>query len=431
MAAALIGTAVLLLLIFLRVPIALALGVVGFVGFWQLTGWRPAFALLGQTLRDSALSYSLVVIPLFILMGNFLTGAGLSRALYHAAYVFVGHRRGGLAVSTVLACGGFSAVCGSSLATTATMGQVAMPSMRAYGYDDRLAAGVIAAGGTLGILIPPSVILIIYGLMTETHIGKLFAAGLLPGLVGMALYWGVIWLQATVDPAMGPRGERSDWPRRLAALRQIWGVALLIVVVLGGIYGGFFTPTEAAGVGAFFAFVFAVASRGMGFSDILEVLVETAKTTAALFAVLIGAMMFAQFINFSGMHRTLLGFVDSLDVAPVVIILLIVLLFLILGCVLESLSMILLTVPILFPVVVGLGYDPIWFGILVVIAVEVGLITPPIGINIFVLKSVVRDLGTGTAFRGVLPFWAADIVRLGLLVAFPGMALMLPHWFFG
>lgn len=430
MEAALLGTGVLLALIFLRVPIALALGVVGFVGFWQLTGWRPAFALLGQTLRDSALSYSLVVIPLFILMGNFLTSAGLSRALYQAAYAFVGHLRGGLAVSTVVACGGFSAVCGSSLATTATMGQVAMPSMRAYGYDDRLAAGVIAAGGTLGILIPPSVILIIYGLMTETHIGKLFAAGLVPGLVGMGLYWAVIWVQTALNPAAGPRGERSSWTMRLAALRDVWGVALLILVVLGGIYAGFFTPTEAAGVGAFFAFVFALAGRRMGLGGIIAVLVETAKTTAALFAVLIGAMMFAQFINFSGMHRVLLDFVDGLDVAPVVIILLIVALYLILGCVLESLSMILLTVPILYPVVVGLGYDPVWFGILVVVAVEVGLITPPIGINIFVLKSVVRDLATGTAFRGVMPFWAADLARLGLLVAFPGMALILPQWFF-
>ena len=430
MTAALTGFAALFALIFARVPIALALGLVGVVGFAALTDWRPAVALTGQTVRDSTLAYSLSVIPLFILMGNFLSHGGLSAALYRAAYAFVGRFRGGLAIATILACGGFSALCGSSLATTATMGKVAMPSMREFRYDDSLAAGAIAAGGTLGILIPPSVILVIYGIITETHIGKLFAAGLIPGLIGIVLYAAAISVETALDPGKGPRGPQTDWPARLLALRDVWGVALLIFVVIGGIYGGFFTPTEAAGVGAFFAFLFALWKGDMTWSQVVETLIETARTTAALFAVLIGAMLFAQFVNFSGVHTSLLAFVNGLDVAPIGIVVLIVLIYLVLGCVLESLSMILLTVPLFFPIVTGLGYDPVWFGILVVIVVEIGLITPPIGVNVFVLKSVVPDLATGTIFRGVTPFWIADVVRVAIVVAFPGVAMFLPELLF-
>ena len=430
MIAALTGFGALLALIFARVPIALALGTVGVVGFAILTDWRPAMALVGQTVRDSTLSYSLSVIPLFILMGNFLSFAGLSRALYRAAYSFVGHLRGGLAIATVLACGGFSALCGSSLATTATMAKVAMPSMREYRYDDRLATGAIAAGGTLGILIPPSVILVIYGIITETHIGKLFAAGLVPGIVALALYSAAIAYITWRNPEMGPRGDRQDWAERLRALRDVWGVALLILVVIGGIYGGIFTATEAAGVGAFFGFLFAVTKGGMRLPQVLEVLRETARTTAALFAVLIGAMLFAQFVNFSGVHSVLLSWVEGLDVAPLTIITLIVAIYLVLGCLLESLSMILLTVPLFFPIVVALGYDPVWFGIVVVIAVEIGLITPPVGVNVFVLKSVARDVPTGTIFKGVFPFWIADLVRVAIVVLLPGLVMFLPNWLY-
>lgn len=430
MIAALTGFGALLALIFARVPIALALGTVGVVGFAMLTDWRPAMALVGQTMRNSTLSYSLSVIPLFILMGNFLSFAGLSRALYRSAYSFVGHFRGGLAIATVLACGGFSALCGSSLATTATMAKVAMPSMREYRYDDRLATGAIAAGGTLGILIPPSVILVIYGIITETHIGKLFAAGLVPGILALALYTAAIAYMTWRSPDMGPRGERQGSLERLHALRDVWGVALLIVVVIGGIYGGFFTATEAAGVGAFFGFLFAITKGGMRLPQVVEVLRETAQTTAALFAVLIGAMLFAQFVNFSGVHATLLAWVEGLDVAPLTIIALIVAIYLVLGCLLESLSMILLTVPLFFPIVVALGYDPVWFGIVVVIAVEIGLITPPVGVNVFVLKSVAPDVPTGTIFRGVFPFWIADLVRVAIVVLLPGMVMFLPNWLY-
>ena len=430
MTAALLGFAALFALIFARLPIALALAIVGTLGFAQLTAWRPAFALVGQTVRDSTLAYSLSVIPLFILMGNFLSHAGLSRELYRAAYVFVGHLRGGLAIATIVACGGFSALCGSSLATTATMGKVAMPAMREFGYDDRLAAGAIAAGGTLGILIPPSVILVIYGIVTETHIGKLFAAGLIPGLLGVLLYSVAVSAQTRFDPAAGPPGPREGWGARMTALRGVRGMAALIAVVVGGIYGGFFTPTEAAGIGAFLGFLFALGRGGMGMAQVVEVLAETARTTAALFAVLIGAMLFAQFVNFTGVHATLLAWVEGLDVAPLAVIAVIVAIYLLLGCVLESLSMILLTVPLFFPIVTGLGYDPVWFGILVVIVVEIGLITPPIGINIFVLRSVVPDVATGAVFRGVVPFLAADVVRVSLVVLFPGLAMLLPNLLF-
>lgn len=425
---ALTGFGILLLLIFLRVPIALAMGSVGLVGFAYLSNfnWTPALSMAARNTIDITQEYSLSVIPLFILMGNFVTRAGLSHELYRASNAFLGHRRGGLSMATVVACGGFSAICGSSLATAATMAKVAMPPMRKYGYSDALATASIAAGGTLGILIPPSVILVIYGVLTEQSIRELFAAGFIPGMLGVLLYLAAVYYTVWRDPTAGPRGDIQTFAQKMEALAGVWGTLALFIVVMGGIYAGVFTPTEAAGVGAGGAFVIALSRKRLTFRVLLEILAETAVTTTTLFTVLIGALIFANFINRAGLPDELLSFVSGLDIAPMAIIFVILLIYIVLGCVLESLSMLLLTVPMFFPLVQSLGFDLVWFGIVVVIVTEISLITPPVGLNIFVLSSVLPDVKTGTIFKGVTPFWFADIVRLTLIVLIPALSLWLP-----
>ena len=427
MTAALIAFAAMLILSFLGMPIAFSMGLVGFAGFALANSLPAALSMIGSVTYETGMSYSLSVIPLFVLMGNFVTKAGLSEELYDASYAFLGHRRGGLSMATILACGGFGAICGSSLATAATMAKVAMPSMRRFGYSDALAAGSIAAGGTLGILIPPSVIMIIYGFLTETSIGALFAAGILPGLVAIACYLGAVVVTTRLDPAAGPPGERYDARRRLRALAGVWQVLLLFAIVMGGIYGGVFTPTEAAGIGATGGFLFLVLRRGLQPRLLMEVLRDSAETTAMIFAVLIGALVFSNFISVTGMSEALRDSVTGLPVPPVVIILGIVAIYVALGCVLESISMILLTVPIFYPLVSELGYDLVWFGIIVVVVTEISLITPPVGMNVFVLRAVLTDVPTTTIFRGVIPFIYADIVRIAILIAFPVVSLWLPR----
>jgi tripartite ATP-independent transporter DctM subunit len=368
------------------------------------------------------------VIPLFILMGNFVVRARLSEELYQAAYAFLGHLRGGLAMSTVIASGGFGSICGSSIATAATFSKVAYPSMRRFGYKDSLAAGSIAGGGTLGILIPPSVIMVIYGIMTETSIGKVFIAGILPGLVSTALLClAVAWITWR-DPAAGPPGERSGWRERGRAVRHVWPVVLLFVLVIGGIYGGVFTATEGAGIGAGGAFLFALARRALTWRVLVEVLVESARTTSMLFMILIGALIFANFINYTTMPADLKSFVIQFGVHPVLVIVAICAVYVVLGTAMEELSMILLTVPLFFPVVTGIGYDAVWFGIVVVVVVQIGLISPPVGMNIFVVKNLIRHLSIGTVFRGVTPFFVAQVCLLAILVAFPALALYLPRF---
>ena len=433
-----IGFAALLVLVFLRMPIAFAMGLVGFAGFGYLTGWKPSLAMVGTLVSETALSYGLSVVPLFILMGNLVSRAGLSGELYSASHAFLGHRRGGLSMATIVACGGFSAICGSSLATAATMSKVAMPPMRRYGYSDSLASASIAAGGTLGILIPPSVILVIYGLMTETSIRELFAAGFIPGLIGVLFYLGAVQWVVWRRPEEGPRAERTPWRGRLAALGGVWGTLLLFVLVMGGIYGGLFTPTEAAGIGAGGAFLIALARGALTWRSLLEVLTDSARTTAMLFTVLIGALIFSNFVNRGGLPDGLLSLVAGYDLPPLAVIAIILAIYLVLGCVFESLSMLLLTIPIFFPVVQGLGYAGlgeeailVWFGIIAVVVTEISLITPPVGLNVFVLSGVLKDVRTSTVFKGVTPFWCADIGRLALLVAFPALSLALPRLFYG
>jgi C4-dicarboxylate transporter DctM subunit len=413
-------------LVFARVPIAFAMAAVGTLGFVAERGWEPAIAIVGEKARRAALNDDLAVVPLFILMGVFVGRAGLSEKLYAASNAFLGHLRGGLAMATVVACGGFSAICGSSLATAATMAKVAMPSMRRYGYNDRLAAGAIAAGGTLGILIPPSVILVLYGIMARQDVGKLFAAGILPGILGVLCYLGAVRYVVARRPAYGPVGERTSWAGRWKAMSQVWGVAALFVLVIGGIYLGVFTPSEAGGIGAFGAFLFAVLGRQLNWSRLFGILAETAVTASMLFFVLIGALIFADYINETDMPNQLADLIKELDVQPMVVMLVILLIYLGLGCVFESLSMLLLTVPVFVPIVSALDFNLIWFGIVIVVVTEISLITPPIGMNVFVLRGVLKDVPTGAIFAGVTPFWVADIVRLSLLVLIPWISLFLP-----
>ncbi len=414
------------LLAFLRVPLAVAMSIAGIVGLGLMRGWPAAYASTSQVIFETGFHYVLSVIPLFVLMGNFVAKAGMARELFNAANAFVGHRRGGLAMASIIASGGFGSICGSSIATAATMSRVAYPEMKAHGYKDTLATGAIASGGTLGILIPPSTILVIYGIITETDIGKLFVAGILPGIVAITCLCLAVVFVTWRDPAAGPPAQRFTWGQRLAAIRGIWGVALLFALVIGGIYGGVFTATEGAGVGAAGAFLFALLRGALTPRVLMDVLVESTRTTAMLFTILIGAMIFTSFINFTTMPGDLRDFVLQFSPSPIMVVVMMMAIYLLLGMVMEELAIVLLTIPVFFPVVVGLGFDPIWFGILIVTIVEIGMISPPVGLNLFVLNSLLPNVKLNTIYRGVWPFVLADIVRLGILIAVPAIALWLP-----
>jgi tripartite ATP-independent transporter DctM subunit len=426
MTESLLGFAAVFVLALLRVPLAFAMGLVGVVGLALVRSWPASLSSTALVVYETGFAYLLSVIPLFILMGNFVARAGLAHELYRAAYSFIGHVRGGLAHATVIACAGFGAICGSSIATAATMSKVAYPSMKKLGYADYLSTGVIAAGGTLGIMIPPSTILVIYGIVTETNIGKLFAAGVIPGLLCAALMMAAIAFIVWRDPAAGPAGERATWRERLQAVKGIWGVALLVLLVLGGIYGGVFTATEGAGIGAFGAFLFAWLRRTLTWRILFEVLVDSARTTAMLFTILIAATMFANFINMTSMPGDLKDWILHLGLPPLAIVGAMMLIYVLLGTIMEELSMVLLTLPVFFPIVVGLGFDPVWFGVLIVLVVQIGLISPPVGMNLFVLNALLRHVALGQIFRGVWMFVAALIVSLVLILEFAPIALWLP-----
>jgi C4-dicarboxylate transporter, DctM subunit len=422
----LIGFAAIFILALLRVPLAFAMGIVGIAGMGLTRGWMPALASTAQVVQETGFAYTLSVIPLFILMGNFVARAGLAHELFAAAYAFIGHFRGGLAHATIAACAGFGAICGSSIATAATMSKVAYPSMKKLGYSDSLATGVMAAGGTLGIMIPPSTIMVIYGIITETNIGKLFAAGVIPGILTALLMMTGIVVMTARDPSHAPAGERSTWPQRWAALRGIWGVVVLVFIVLGGIYGGVFTATEGAGIGASGAFLFALARGRLTWAVLYQVLVESARTTAMLFTLLIAATIFANFVNFTTMPGDLKTWITGQGLSPTMIIAAMMLIYIVLGTVMEELTMVLLTIPLFFPIVTALGFDPVWFGVLIVMVVQIGLISPPVGMNLFVLNSLLPNVGLGAIFRGCWPFVAVMIFVLMLLVAFPQITLWLP-----
>jgi tripartite ATP-independent transporter DctM subunit len=430
MFAACLGFLVAFAFILFQVPIATALAFVGFCGYAWLNGWTPALSMVATVTKDSTLAYSLIVLPLFVLMGNLVAGAGISGDLFRAAQAFVGKRRGGLAMATVVACGGFGAICGSSVATAATMGKVAIPSMRKLGYSDSLSAAAVAAGGTLGILIPPSVIMVVYGVATQTHIGMLFAAGIVPGVIAIGGYMLAVKWSVWRDPDLAPLAEGKEPVGKLALLKSLWPVVLIFGIVMGGIYGGLFTSIEASGIGAAAALLFALTHHSLKLKDIYAILVDTARTSAMMFAIILGAALFGEFVNLTGVHEGLLQVVKASGLPPFGVILLMIALYILLGTVLESLSMILLTVPIFFPIVLSLGYDPVWFGILVVMVVEIGLITPPIGVNLFVIRSVMPDIPMSSVVRGVIPFIVADILRILLIAAVPALTLWLPHLMF-
>ena len=430
MIATLIAFVVSLALIFLRLPIAIALAVVGYIGLFYTTGEIPARTIVGMSAQASTMSYSLSVLPLFVLMGNLVAGAGISGNLFRSAQLFIGHRRGGLAMATIVACGGFGAICGSSVATAATMSKVAMPSMRKYGYDDDLSAATLAAGGTLGILIPPSVIMVIYAVTTQSHIGMLFAGGIVPGLLGVLGYVLAIRWVAWRRPNAAPRAEKATWAERIHSLRAIWPVIILFTLVMGGIYSGFFTATEAAGIGAVGALAFAIFAKSLSWKELWGIFIDTAMVSTAMFGILFGASVFVEFINLTGVHHYLEELVQNTSIPPLGIIFIIISVYIVLGCLLESVSMILITVPVFFPIITSLGYDPVWFGLLVVISTEIGLITPPIGINLFVIKSMVPDISMRKIFTGVIPFIVADIIRICIIAVFPGIVLWLPYLLF-
>ncbi|MEL6522365.1 MAG: TRAP transporter large permease [Pseudomonadota bacterium] len=427
MTTALIGFAVLLALCFFGFRVGFATLIVGFVGFALERGWLASLGMVAQQVTEDAQNYNLSVIPLFILMGTFIYRSDISRDLYDAAYAGLGRFKGGLALATVLACGGFSAVCGSTLATAATMSKVAMPQMKAYDYSDKLAAGTIAAGGTLGIMIPPSVPLVIYGIIAEQDIGLLFIAGILPGMMLVLLFLLAVSIMVRIDPASAPAAAALEPERKSKALRGAMPVLVLFVIVLGGIYGGIFTPTEASGIGACGAAVIALLRGHLRtFAEWRLCLVEAAMTTAKIFIVLFGAVVFTQFINLSGMPYDLLDQVDAWQLDGPGLVLFICLIALLMGMVFESIGIIVLLVPVFLPALYATGVDMIWFGIIVVLVTEIGLITPPIGMNVFVVKSVLPQVRLVDIFRGVGFFIAA--LGLGLIAVYnvPQIATFLP-----
>jgi tripartite ATP-independent transporter DctM subunit len=408
-------------------PIAFALGLFGYFGIWYMRNLNAANSVTVNQIFDLAQTHTFTVLPLFILMGNLIARARISHDLYAASNAFLGHYRGGLAMATIAACGGFSAVSGSSMATASTMARVAMPPMRRHGYSDALAAGSITAGGTLGILIPPSVILLIYGILTSTNIGHLFIAGIIPGILAVIGYMAAIAIVTRIDPAAGPAGRRAPWDERLRLLRGVWPIVALFALVLGGIYFGVFTPTEAAGIGAAGAFLFVLLRRRLSLTGLIDILAESARTSAMMIALLFGATLFNNFLDMMGFARALADWFDSINLTPMIALLMMMGIYLVLGLFLESLSMMLLTIPIFFPIVQILGIDPVWFGILVVVAIEISLITPPVGLNVFILKIMVKNISLATIFRGIVPFFIADLVRLAILLAFPALVLFLPR----
>ena len=421
-----VGLVGLFALLLIGVPIGIGMGIVGFLGFGTIVAMKPAAAMLGNITYETAMNYNLSVIPMFVLMGNLVSHSRLASEMYDASNALFGRFKGGLAMATIGACAIFSAVCGSSVATASTMSKVAVPSMRRYNYSDRLATGAVAAGGTLGMLIPPSVVMVLYGIMTQTSIAKLFIAGVLPGLLGVICYLGAVRYAVWRRPEEGPAADPMTRAEVLTALRGGAGVTVLLVVVIGGIYAGVFTPSEAAGVGAFVAFLLALVKRSLTWRGTYDILVDSAKTTATLFIILIGATLFANFLDVAGLPTALRDVLTGLGLNRYVLLAAILLIYLVLGCFLESISMILLTLPIFFPIVMSLGFDPIWFGVILIVVTEISMITPPIGMNVFVLNVVLRDVSLQTIFRGVTPFIVADVLRVLILVAVPWIVLILP-----
>ena len=423
---ALIGFVALFALMLVRVPVGMAMGLVGVSGFAYLVNGDAALKIIGHTSMRTVTDYTFGIIPMFLLMGAFVSNSGMSRELFRAANSFVGHFRGGLGIATIAACAGFAAISGSSVATAATFATVAYPEMRRYNYPQSFATGVIAAGGTLGAMLPPSTVLAVYGIITEQDIGKLFIAGIIPGLLAATMDMLTVVAIGRLRPDFLPVAPRHSWKERLIGLRDVWAMLLLFIFVIGGLYGGLFTPTEAGGVGAIGALLIGVVRGKLTGVEIRRSLLQAVRTAAAVLTVLIGALLFGYFLTVTQTPQKVTAFLTALGLGRYGVLALIMLMYIVLGCLMDSLAMIILTIPIIFPVIVQLGFDPIWFGVIIVMTVELGLIHPPVGMNVFVIKSVVQEVTFSTIFRGVLPFIVTDLIRLVILIAFPILALWLP-----
>ena len=423
---AILGFAALFVMMILRVPVGMAMGLVGVSGFAYIVNGSAALKIIGHTSMRTVTDYTFGVIPMFLLMGAFVTNSGMSRELFRTANSFLGHFRGGLGIATIAACGGFAAISGSSVATAATFSTVAYPEMRRYNYPQSFATGVIAAGGTLGAMLPPSTVLAVYGIITEQDIGKLFIAGIIPGLLAATMYIMTVMIIGFVRPGFLPATPRHSWKERLDSLRDIWATLLLFLFVIGGLYGGLFTPTEAGGMGAGGAFLIGVLRGKLNRADIRRSLLQATRTAAAVFTVLIGALLFGYFLTVTQTPQKVTEFLTGLGLGRYGVLALIMLMYLFLGCLMDAMAMIILTIPIIFPVMMHLGFDPSWFGIIIVMTVELGLIHPPVGMIVFVIKSVIDDVSFATIFKGVLPFIVTDLIRLVILIAFPILALWLP-----
>jgi len=421
------GLMVFFVLVALRLPIGFALTIVGYVGSCYLTSMRAGEAILGSSPISTAASYTLSVIPLFVLMSELALAGGLTKEMYKAVHNWLGNLRGGLCFASIAACAGFAAICGSSIATAVTIGKVALPEMKKLNYEDRIATGTIAAGGTLGIMIPPSLSFVLYGVITEQSIGKLFIAGILPGILLASLFILTIFILLWRDPSRAPAtGSAVSWSEKLKSALRSWAAGVLFLVVIGGIWVGFFTPTEAAAVGCFLAFVFGMIQKRLTREGIIQAFRNTARTTGMMFILVIGAMVFNYFMALSLLPMVMADWVKGLALSRYAILAVIFIIYLILGCLMDTLSMIVLTLPVIFPVVMALGFDPIWFGVLMTLLAEAALITPPVGMNVFVVAGISEGVPMETVFRGIFPFFSAMIICLVILVLFPQISLFLP-----
>jgi tripartite ATP-independent transporter DctM subunit len=421
-----IGIIALLVFLFIRMPVGFVMAMVGFVGFGWIVSFDASLNLLAKDMVGTFASYNLTVIPLFVLMGQLAFYSGISSRLFDAAYKWIGHLPGGLAVATIGACAGFATICGSTNATAATIGAVALPEMKRYNYKPILATGVVAAGGSLGILIPPSVIFIIYGILTEQSIGKLFMAGILPGLLLATLFILTIVIWVTIKPDLGPRGPKTTFKEKIKSLSGLIETLIIFVLVMGGLFAGIFTPTEAGALGAFFALIVALIRRNLSWKGFLSALSDTTRISCMIMVIVAGATVFGHFLAVSRIPYDIASWISSFDLPPVVIMCFIIFIYLIGGCFMDSLGLIMLTIPIFFPVVMDLGYDPIWFGVIIVLVTEMGVVTPPVGPNVYVVSGIARDVPLTTIFKGIIPFLMAMIVATGIILIFPQIATFLP-----
>ncbi len=421
-----IGLTALFILIFSKMPVGFLMALIGVVGFGYIVSFDAAMNMVTRDLFDVFGSYNLTVIPLFILMGQFAFHAGISSRLFDVAYKFIGHLRGGMAIAAIGACAGFSAICGSTNATAATMAAVTLPEMRKYNYKDSLATGVVAAGGSLGILVPPSVIFIIYGIMTEQSSGKLFMAGILPGILLTSLFILAVVIWTQMNPALAPRGPKASFKEKIDSLTGLVETILLFILVMGGLFGGFFTPTEAGGIGAFGTLLIALARRNLSFNGFLQALIETTRISCMILLIVAGATIFGHFLAITRIPFNIAGWVTGFELPSFAIMGLIILVFLIGGCFIDALALVMLIVPIFYPVITALGFDPLWFGVVIVMVTQIGVITPPVGINVYVVKSVAWEVPLHDIFKGVLPLLLALITGTLLMIPFPQIALLLP-----